>query len=149
MKCSALSGVFSIPAEKPLTASPAVCELVKVHLQAMEMLDKYTQMYMTTSEKHSKYTAFSFCGLSVGRTEKKSCFFLFFCPRHEANTVYCSRSDKQCESKHTGYWKSMTHSGSVSDARTDCSYWNTFRASECCFFCDLITFISLFLTLIF
>lgn len=103
MKCSAFSGVFTIPAEKPLTASPAVCELVKVHLQAMEMLDKYTQMYMTTSARHSKYTAFSLvvCRLEELKREAAFFFLFFFCPRHEAKTVYCSRSDKQCESKST------------------------------------------------
>lgn len=91
----------------------------------MEMLDKYTQTYMTTLERHSEYTAFSF---AVCRLESLKREAVFLCPRHEVKTVYRSRSDKQCEWKHTSYWKSMTHSGTVSDARTNCSYWSAFRA---------------------
>lgn len=44
------------------------------------MLDKYTQTYMTTSERHSKYTAFSFVVLTVGRTEQRSWLLFFFVP---------------------------------------------------------------------
>lgn len=97
------------------------------------MFHKYTQTYMTTSERHSEYTALSSVVCRLEGLKRRA----VFCPRHEVKTVYCSRSDKQCESKHTGYWKSATHSGTVSDAHANCSYWHTFRAFrawECCLF---------------
>lgn len=139
IKCSLLYSVFSIPTQKPLSASPAVCELVRSIFRPWKCWIN-THKYIWRLQRGIQSTQLSALWFVGWKDWKEK---LFFRLHREVKTVYCSRSDKQCESKHTGYWKSMTRSGTVSDAHTNCSHWHTFwafRACQCCF-CDLITYI--------
>lgn len=141
IKCSPLYNVFSIPAEKPLTASPAVCELVRSIFRPWKhWINTHDCIWrLQRGTQSTQLSALWFVGWKDWKEK------LFFCPHHEVKTVYCSRSDKQSKSKHTYYWKSVTHSGTVSAAHINCSYWHTFRAFRAreYYFCDLITYISI------